>query len=283
MEIDEDKNHIPTNYTQVRKGGKATDSDHVPLELFLNVKILPTKPTRKVMYNFKNELGRQLFKNLTSETNQFTKCFDSVQPLQKQCDQWKITLDSYCKQAFPVIRLRQKKPTFSAADKLIKIRNVLKKKHEDGITNKEDEVTLLDLEINIADIIAKEEISKAYSFKKFCAENGSVSVKEMWNLRKKIWPKNQESIPTGKLNHTGKLVTGPQEIKTLLHKEYKERLRPRPTHPNLSHLNEIKNKSFEAKLKEAKKNKSPDWTMSELDVVLKDINKNKSRDPQGIN
>jgi hypothetical protein len=97
-----------------------------------------------------------------------------------------------------------------------------------------------------------------------------VSVKEMWNLRKNIWPKNQVSIPTGKLNHTGKLVTGPQEIKTLLHKEYKERLRPRPTHPNLSHLNEIKNESFEAKLKEAKKNKSPDWTMSELDIVLKD-------------
>ena len=131
---------------------------------------------------------------------------------------------------------------------------------------------MLKNKINIADI-AKEEISKAYSFIKFCAKNGSVSVKEMWNIMKNIWPKNQESIPTGKLNHIGKLVTGPQEIKTLFYKEYKERLRPRPTHPNLSHLNEIKNKSFEAKLKEAKKNKSPDWTMSELDIVLKDIDK----------
>ena len=80
---------------------------------------------------------------------------------------------------------------------------------------------MLKNKINIADI-AKEEISKAYSFKKFCAENGSVSVKEMWNLRKNIWPKNQVSIPTGKLNHTGKLVTGPQEIKRFFIKNIKK-------------------------------------------------------------
>ena len=33
MEIDERKQNIPTNYTQVKKGGKAVDSDHVPIEM----------------------------------------------------------------------------------------------------------------------------------------------------------------------------------------------------------------------------------------------------------
>ena len=37
------------------------------------------------------------------------------------------------------------------------------------------------------------------------------------------------------------------------------------------------------KLEDAKKKKSPDWKMPELEKVLKDINKNKSRDPDGIN
>ena len=116
MEIDEDKKNIPTNYTQVRKGGKATDSDHVSIELCIDIKILPTRPARNVMYNFKNEQGRHMFQKLTSETESFTKCFDSMEPWQKQCTEWKVILESYCKQAFPVIRLREKKPQFSAAD-----------------------------------------------------------------------------------------------------------------------------------------------------------------------
>ena len=90
------------------------------------------------------------------------------------------------------------------------------------------------------------------------------------------------SIPIGKINHEGKLLTGPEDIKKLLEKEYSERLRPRPTHPHLRHLDKIKLEAFEIKLKEAKLKKSDDWTMLELDNVLKTIKKNKSRDPDGL-
>ena len=51
--------------------------------------------------------------------------------------------------------------------------------------------------------------------------------------KKKLWPKNKETMPTGKFNHSGKLVTSPPDIKALLYKEYNERLRTRPDHPNL--------------------------------------------------
>ena len=75
MDIDEDKKNIPTNYTQVRKGGKSTDSDHVTLELCLDIKILPTQPTRNLIFNLKNEHGRQLFSKLTSDTNKLIATF----------------------------------------------------------------------------------------------------------------------------------------------------------------------------------------------------------------
>ena len=55
MEIDESKQNILTNYTQVRKGRKAVDSDHVPMEINLDLRIFPTQQTKVVMYNFKNE------------------------------------------------------------------------------------------------------------------------------------------------------------------------------------------------------------------------------------
>ena len=128
MNIDEGKHNVPTNFTQVKKGGKAVDSDHVPLQINLNFKVIPTRPTRIILYNFKNEQGRDTFQNLISDINSVSKCFESMQSLQVQCETWKHTLMSYCKKAFQKIRVRRKiKP--SATDSLVKERNLL-------ITNK---------------------------------------------------------------------------------------------------------------------------------------------------
>ena len=129
MNIDEDKQDVPTNYTQVKKGGKAVDSDHVPLQINLNFKVIPTRPTRIILYNFKNEQGRDTFRNLTRDTNSFSKCFESKQSLQVQCETWKNTLMSYFKKTFQNIRVRRKiKP--SATGSLVKERNLLREKNK---------------------------------------------------------------------------------------------------------------------------------------------------------
>ena len=69
-----------------------------------------------------------------------------MQSLQLQCDEWKETLISYCKKAFPKIRVRTCKLRSSAADKSIKERNILKKKQEDKTISPGEEVKLLYLE-----------------------------------------------------------------------------------------------------------------------------------------
>ena len=94
MNVDEDKLNIPTNYTKVRKGGKSVDSDHMFLELNLDLKVLPTRPTRNIVYNFKCEQGMRIFKELTTSTSEFTECFTSMQPLQIQSKKWKSVLKS---------------------------------------------------------------------------------------------------------------------------------------------------------------------------------------------
>ena len=68
MEIDEGKSDIASNYTQVRKGKKAVDSDHVPIEININMKILPTRPTQNIFLNFKNKQARETFTELTTNT-----------------------------------------------------------------------------------------------------------------------------------------------------------------------------------------------------------------------
>ena len=69
----------------------------------------------------------------------------------------------------------------------------------------------------------------------------------------------------------------------MLKKEYGERLRTRPYHPNLENLDELKGEAFKVKLAEAKNNESADWSMLDLENVLKDIIQNKSRDIDGLN
>ena len=68
----------------------------------------------------------------------------------------------------------------------------------------------------MSDIIAEEEMYKINQFKKFCVIYGSVSVSEMWKLKKKLWPKKCPSIPTGKLNHQGRLISAPDNLKQRL-------------------------------------------------------------------
>ena len=110
----------------------------------------------------------------------------------------------------------------------------------------------------ISEILAEEGKSKAYKFKKYCSQSGSVNVSEMWKLKKKLWPKNIEHIQTGKINHQGKLITAPEDLKKLLGKEYFERLRPRPYNPHIEDISNMKKEAFEKKLEEAIQNKSPD-------------------------
>ena len=85
------------------------------------------------------------------------------------------------------------------------------------------------------------------------------------------------------INHQNKLVTGPEEIKTLLSKEYKERLRPRPTHPDFEDIQKYKNYAFKMKLEKSRQSNSSEWTMQEIDKVLEGIGQNKSQDPYGLN
>ena len=62
---------------------KTVDSDHVML-LIISLNIITPKPQRVQLSDFKNENGKILFNKLTTETKQFTECFEGMLPLQKK-------------------------------------------------------------------------------------------------------------------------------------------------------------------------------------------------------
>ena len=147
----------------------------------------------------------------------------------------------------------------SAADSLIDKRNKMKKSGNNNT---------LELDALIAQIILKEEISKAQEFRKFCNLTGTISLQQMWKLKKELWPKKKASLPVAKKNNKGRLITSPKELMITLQKEYRDRLRPRPTKSDLKEHMKLVHDVTKLKLSAAWANKSPNFSMMELEKAI---------------
>ena len=135
------------------------------------------------------------------------------------------------------------KPISPSIATLINERNTLSTAH--GNQNK---IELIEKEI--ADKVALENRNIILkNFKQLSDNCENVNLQKLWKLMKNLWPKNISVIPTAKRNHRGEVVSGPTEIKNVLSKEYKERLRLRPFRPDLKHFMGMKKTIFKMKMK----------------------------------
>ena len=117
-----------------------------------------------------------------------------------------------------------------------------------------------------------------------CLSNpdGLVNTNGMWNLKRKLFPKNKETLPFAKQNFVGKLITSQEGLKALYLETFIQRLRYRPIKHELSDLKVIKDELFSERLKLAKLVKTNPWSSTDLQKVLKVLKSNKSRDPHGL-
>ena len=183
---------------------------------------------------------------------------------------------TYCSKAYKKIRIRKKsiKPIKQPMASLINERNALSKKVETPeIKRKIDEVSKQIFEIEAED--NRNKIMK--NFKQFSDNPENINMQKMWKILKSIWPKTGSSLPVAKKNHKGKIVTGPKDLKILLAREYKDRLRSRPVRPDLDALRKRRRRLFKKKMELAQKRTSPDWTMVDLDLALSNLNITRSR------
>ena len=281
MVIDERKDYILTNYQNVGVSGKAVDSDHFTEYMDLDLKVESAKPERNEIYNFKEKEGQIKFKQITSNTSEFTDCFKNEKPLLEQVENWENVLKTACKKAFKKIRIksRQRMPQKGEVNNLINERNKLINKSDEPDNRKRIE-TIDEL---ISKVEAEENRNKIVNqFKHLNDSSENVNINQVWKQLKKLWPKTGVCLPTAKKNHRGKLVSGASELKILLAKEYKERLRSRPVRPDLIGMQSIRKRIFEIKMILSKRKASKKWKMSDLELALAQLKNNKSRDNDGF-
>ena len=277
MVIDENNKYVLTNYKTIKQTGKAVDSDHKTEYMDLDFKVIREKPIRREIFHFKDQLGQAKFKTLTSETQEFTKCFENDFPLEKQIELWQKVLKKTCIKAFKKIRVTGRKKTKPINQELTRLIN-----HRNKLPRNKDVNDIKDIEKRISDIEAKENRDLIFkNFQSFNENPEAVNMAQIWKLMKTLWPKHGNILPVAKQNHLGKVISGPNELKTLLAKEYKDRLRNRPLRPDFEHFKALKSEIFQMKLKNAESKTTLPWKMSQLESALSHLKNNKSRDPEG--
>ena len=103
----------------------------------------------------------------------------------------------------------------------------------------------------------------------------------MWKLKKKVLPRPPE-VTTGKKDNEGRLITNPDKLKSLILNHFVDRLKHREMLPHLKKLQFLREEILSFRLENTKLNTSPEWSMKDLENVLKKLKNGKSRDPAGL-
>ena len=277
MVIDDKKQHILTNYKGANNGGKAIDTDHFTQYMDMDLEFSREKPERREILNFKNSKAQDTFKMLTSETDAFTDCFSGDLPLFQKVENWRIVLNSNCQKAFQKIRIKENgiKPIDQKISSLINKRNRL------TLMNAPiDEIE--EVSSSIAEMEAAGNREKILKNFKYYSENPeNIQMQKMWKILKNLCPRVKSTLPSAKRNHKGKVISGQKDIKNLLGKEYKNRLRTRPVRQDFKPTKERRKRIFDMKIRLSLSKESAPWTMKDLEVALGDLKYNKSRDFEG--
>ena len=74
---------------------------------------------------------------------------------------------------------------------------------------------------------------------------GGLGQAKIWNLKKKLFPKNGEEPPSARLNKVGELVTDKEALEALYLETYTERLQPNQKSPEYEDLISLKEYLFD--------------------------------------
>ena len=104
----------------------------------------------------------------------------------------------------------------------------------------------------------------------------------IWQLKKKFFPKNKSVVPIAKWNLSNKIITNPKELKQLYVDHFQYRMRNRPILPEYQEYQKIIENQFSDTLKITQNNKFPDWSIHDLEMVLKSLKRSQSQDTMGV-
>ena len=277
--IDDERKHVLTRLTKTKKGVVKVESDHNVI--FTNLKLTWDKKVREQrteIFNLKNIECQKVFKEATTIENNnhyLSSVFDEKDDINNLTEKFMKRLQKTIKKCFKKVRVTERVDN----EKEDLFRKWKEMKNSETVDKAEFEK----IENELADKYAKEYFKKIKEKTDgIDSEEGSLNTGNLWSLKKEVFPKSREP-PTAMVDPvTGNLLTSEEKIEEAAINVYKERLANRPMKDDLNHIKEAKEVLCEKLLQLAKSRKTPPWTIKDLNIVLKNLQKQKSRDPYGL-
>ena len=242
MLIDEEREFTLSNFSQLKQNMRVIESDHNPLILDLSIDFSRRKPARIEMFNLKNKYCQETFKQETDTNSDLIEVFNTKLPFDIQCNQWFKTFNSILHKCFKKVRIvSNKKKVTNETDDLIVERIDLKKKVKNQPLEKDVkeklEERIKQIEKDIEEKGSNEYIKEIVDSLKALGGGkkslGGDGRKQMWSLLKNKCPKSEPSVPVGKKDKSGNLITNHKGLKQLYLQTYIHRLRNRPIKEDL--------------------------------------------------
>ena len=272
MKIDEEKKNVLTKVNLTKNEGKKKESDHNVLTAIFNCKFTVKEENEKEeIYNLKNHECQIKFKEYTNKGKMLSSVFDAEEELDILVKRFLKKLKGCVTMCFKKIRVT--KPKETEKDKLFKKLRELKTKDDD------DSIKEMDKVINEIAAIDQDKYNEVIK-KLDTLDETKVNTQAFWKIKKKMCPKQKEPPVAMKDKH-GNLITSEKAIQERVLEVFSERLKPNKMKENIKHMEETTNKLCESRLKATKLNKSEKWTIDDLEEVLKELEKDKSRDALG--
>ena len=306
MVIDDERIYPLTNYRGI---GKAKDSDHFTIILKSNIKIRNEKAASRTFFQFKNKESQVKFKAATTFTDEFTNVFKTDKPVISQLRDWRRLLWNKCTYNFPIIRKKKNYHHNIIKSELIQKRNELKTeirkekmeldscdvcinryskdnyvvcKHRDKLNELKARLNLIETEVK--EEVNEEHVERIKMFHKVYndADTDNINIKGMWKMFKTVGNNRKSQIPTARLDHNGYIIKNSKDIIEAEKTEIKERLRRREIREEYNDIDSLDMILFEHIITTVQNIKTKDWTLADLEVVLKELDADKAKDNEGF-
>ena len=291
MLIDEERKYALIKYSG-RTGNKSIkESDHntLILEININWKTEINEPEERLeIFNFKNVENFNRFIKLSSENDDLKSLFnDENEDVEKSSQKWLKTVNKIISASFSKIRLKR-----GQIDPFIE--NLFQKK--ENIKSKLS-IAEADENFDVHDELVEELENIMEQISDHCSDKNKQIVENLigdfdtglegfnqirtWILKKRLAPKNVIDPPAAKKDISGKLITDRNKLKNLYLETYKARLTPNAISDDLEDLKSLKEYLFSIRKRLAEQEISEDWSLSDLENVLKHLKNDKARDAHG--
>ena len=281
MKIDEDRIFVLTKYATSKGIKSIVKSDHntVFADFHIEYNNISQKKPRVEVFNVKNKECQEVFRKETEQNAKLKQCFASEESFQIQSDRFFKTLKSVVHKCFNKVRVGTKliedKDIRELLNEQTKLKKSMKNNHSE-IFQKQS----LELEKKIAERVADRNAKIVKEYVDSMNFDGKFSPLGMWKLKNRLMPREYD-VPMGKLDEVGNLVTVPSALRSLYLNHYQERLKHKKIKDEYIENYDKKVLLWDLRYDYLKENKSNDWTEENLELALKSLKSNKTRDPSG--